>query len=94
MRRCASPGTSHWPETWIVTPLLLAALAFLAWHDAGSVILATKFCARGLLPSGGRGIASLERFLDHDNGLGVQGTAVSLGGGGERGEQGVRQAQT
>jgi hypothetical protein len=41
MRRCASPGTSHWPETWIVTPLLLAALAFLAWHDAGSVILAT-----------------------------------------------------
>ena len=33
--------TGHWPETWIVTPLLLAALAFLAWHDAGATILAT-----------------------------------------------------
>ena len=53
-----------------------------------------SFARGGCLPSGGRGIASLERFLDHDNGLSVQGTAISLGGGGERGEQGVRQAQT
>jgi membrane-bound metal-dependent hydrolase YbcI (DUF457 family) len=28
--------TGHWPETWIVTPLLMAALAFLAWRDVGS----------------------------------------------------------
>jgi hypothetical protein len=50
-----------------VTPLLLAALAFLAWHDAGSVILATKFYVRGLPPSGGRGIAFPVSFLDQHN---------------------------
>jgi len=27
-------------ERWVVTPLLLAALAFLAWHDTGAVYLA------------------------------------------------------
>lgn len=30
--------TGHWPERWVVVPLLLAALAYLAWHD-GSVFV-------------------------------------------------------
>lgn len=33
-------ATGHWPEHWIVTPLLLTALAFLAWRDSGSVGIA------------------------------------------------------
>jgi membrane-bound metal-dependent hydrolase YbcI (DUF457 family) len=32
-------STGHWPETMIVTPLLLVALAFLAWHDAGAMAI-------------------------------------------------------
>ena len=33
--------TGHWPETWIVTPLLLAVLGFLVWHDTGATAFAT-----------------------------------------------------
>jgi len=32
--------TGHWPETLVVTPLLLAALGLLLWRDAGAVHLA------------------------------------------------------
>ncbi len=32
--------TGHWPEHVIVTPLLLAVLALLTWHDAGAMTLA------------------------------------------------------
>lgn len=32
--------TGHWPETWIVTPLLVAVLLFLGWRYAGTVALA------------------------------------------------------
>ena len=31
--------TGHWQERFIVTPLLLAALALLAWHDASTMTL-------------------------------------------------------
>ena len=29
--------TGHWPEIWIVVPLLLVALCLLGWHDASSI---------------------------------------------------------
>jgi membrane-bound metal-dependent hydrolase YbcI (DUF457 family) len=32
--------TGHWPERFIVTPLLLLALGLLCWHDAGTLALA------------------------------------------------------
>lgn len=30
-------ATGHWPETWIVMPVLVAALIVLGWHDAGAL---------------------------------------------------------
>jgi membrane-bound metal-dependent hydrolase YbcI (DUF457 family) len=32
--------TGHWPERFIVTPVLLLALGVLCWHDAGALALA------------------------------------------------------
>src|SRR6185312_7017343 len=32
--------TGKWVEHWVVSPLLLAALGFLLWHDTGAVYLA------------------------------------------------------
>jgi membrane-bound metal-dependent hydrolase YbcI (DUF457 family) len=32
--------TGHWPERFIVTPVLLLALGLLCWHDAGTLTLA------------------------------------------------------
>jgi membrane-bound metal-dependent hydrolase YbcI (DUF457 family) len=32
--------TGHWPERFIVTPVLLLALGLLCWHDAGTLALA------------------------------------------------------
>jgi membrane-bound metal-dependent hydrolase YbcI (DUF457 family) len=34
-------STGHWGETKVVTPLLLVALGFLIWHDAGATAYAT-----------------------------------------------------
>jgi membrane-bound metal-dependent hydrolase YbcI (DUF457 family) len=43
--------TGHAAERWIVAPLLLAALAFLAWHDAsGSALAAHVHTAIGATP--------------------------------------------